>query len=185
MAGAGGTLDALGQLLAAAGLSLPPWAGPVFGLALALALLPRVLAMLQVGQLRRDLGRARLLEGPRRAEAEARALDAAGASPVALQAVAEEALRQGRLALAADAVRRLEGAGGDRRELRKLQAALDPDPLPGTAAQLVGQVLQLRRSGLHARAAQRLERGRARWPGDPLFVGLDEEAQVGSPVESR
>ncbi len=179
MGGMGGMTEAVGQLLAAAGITLPPWAVPAFALALMVLLLPRLLRNMRTGQARKLLGRSRVAEGAEREAIEAQALALVAGHGPGLLGVAEEALRINRKPLARAAIAQLaqlpDLGPGLKRELRRLHAALQDDPLAKapTPEAVVILVEQLVENGMVAEAERKLAHARKRWPA---AIQLDEAA---------
>ncbi|MEC7946032.1 MAG: hypothetical protein VX265_00610 [Myxococcota bacterium] len=164
----GGILDSLGSLLAAAGVDLPPWGLPVFALIVMLVLLPRIFANMETSRARRLVQRSRGVEGDERVRMEQKALEVAGARPMSLVAVADEAIRIRRSPLAVQAVERLAETDGARDHLRRLRKALrNDDKLPGSALAAALVVERLLDAGAVGEAGRRLGRFEKRWPGHP------------------
>lgn len=170
MGGMGGITEALGQLLGAAGLELSPWTLPSLMLIVMGVLLPRLLRNMNTSQARKYLRRSRIAEGEERAELEAKALGLVDENPAGLLAVAEEALRINRKALARDALGRLRQLETIpkpvRREARRVQLELEGDALGGasTPEAFLIHVEKLVENGMLEEARRKLGHARRRWP---------------------
>ncbi len=161
--------DVLTSLLGMLGLTLEPWMAPAIALCVMVVMLPFILRNMSTSRARRVLGRARFLHGEDRRAMEQQALNLAGARPMGLVAVAEEALKQNRRGLAAQAVDRLQATGKQRIHLRRLRAAVDPTPLPHSAFEAAALIDRLREQGLGDEAERRRMAARRRWPRDEAF----------------
>ncbi len=171
----GGILESLGSLLAAAGIDVPPWGFPVLALVVMLVLLPRIIANMETGRARRLVQRSRGVEGDERVQMEAKALEVAGARPMSLVAVAEEAIRIRRTPLAQRAVARLAETGGAELHLKRLKKTLRKDekvPAGPVAAALV--IERLLEGGAVEEAARRLRRFERKWPEHPDLLAAVE-----------
>jgi len=166
-----GILDALASLLASVGIELPPWGMPVAALTVAAVLLPFVLRNMKTSKARKLLKRASILDGPRRQEAEAEALTLVHDSGPGLVAVADEALRRGRQAVARRAVERLAELGGQDKELRRLRQEMAPK-MPASVTEMVLVVERFLDAGLVDEARVRLGRAERRWPRAPEWDAL-------------
>lgn len=172
MSGMSGITDALVQLLEALGVPIHPWTLPALALVVMGLLSPLILKNLKTGKARKLLKRARILSGAERQRLEAAALDEVGDHPMGLVAVAEEALRLGRKALARDAVARLARTGKARGHLRRLNREIDPDPLPPTVDATVLVIERLLEGGLVDEADRRLGRAHSKFGAHDDFIAL-------------
>lgn len=169
----GGMIEAVGQLMAAAGIHLPAWGVPAFALLLMAVMLPRLVRNMRTGQARKLLGRSRVLEGDARQAMEAEAMALVKGHGPGLVAIADEALRLNRRGLAEDAVAQLKATGELRSECRRLAKELAGDPLQGAPTSLAFALLvdNLIEGGLVAEAERKLAHARVRWPADPAVDG--------------
>lgn len=167
-----GITDALLQLLGALGVPIHPWTLPALALVVMGVLSPLILKNLKTGKARKLLKRARILGGAERQRLEAAALDEVGEQPMGLVAVAEEALRLGRKALAREAVARLARTGKARAHLRRLRREIDPDPLPATVDATVLVIERLLEGGLVDEADRRLGRAHGKFGAHNDFAEL-------------
>ena len=166
MGRSGGILQSIYSILESIGVHPPPWAGPVFGLTMMLLLMPFILRNFRIGRARKILQRSRILQPEERQAAGREALSVVGTIPMGLVAVADEALRQERLALAREATQRLIATGKSRDHARRLVRRLELDSGPHSPEELVLSIERLDKQGLRTEARARLSRGLQRWPED-------------------
>ena len=191
MGGMGGISEALSGLLSILGIELAPWMFPAFIAGLALLLSPWLLQNMKTSRARTLLKEARVLEGDARDALEARALSTVAGSAHGLVAMVEEAHRMRRNALARRALVQLRDLTGPTPEVARLARLTDPEPLPGSPAQLGLMVEKLRSAGLHEKAERRLRRGLNRWPDDAWLQELASAdarrrmATTASPTDAR
>lgn len=161
----GGILDSLGSLLAAAGIDLPPWGFPALAMVVMVVLLPRIIANMETGRARRLVQRSRGADGEDRRRMEQEALSVAGARPMSLVAVAEEAIRARRGPLAEQAVARLAETGKETEHLKRLRKELrKAEKLPASPVAAALVIERLVEGGAFDEAGRRLRRYRKKWP---------------------
>jgi len=182
MRGMGGITDAIGTMLSLLGIELAPWMAPAFIGLVFVALSPWVIQNMQTSRARAILKESRVLDGEARDAMEQKALAAVAGKPHGLVAMVEEAHRMRRNGLARRALVELKALTGPTSEVARLARLTDPEPLPGSPAQLGLMVEKLRSAGLHEKADRRLQRGLTRWPGD---AWLQELAADDSSADAR
>ena len=179
--GMGGITQAIADLLAAMGITLPAWGMPAVVLGIAVLLLPLILKNMRTSQARKLLVRSRLEGRARREALEQQALSLVSDNPVGMLALADLCVSQGRYGLARDILARLPDAGDTqlRRERRKLEEAMAPrEPLtPEEAAVAIERFIE---QGQLEEARVRLGRARQRWPEDAGLRALDDRARAGA-----
>jgi len=180
MRGLGGLAETISKLLVAFGITLQPWMAPVAVLAIMLVLLPHILRNMRTGRARKLLRQAAMVPGPEGSDLEQRALDLVDGQPMGLVAVAEEAIRRGRMALAREAVRRLADTGRQHAHLRRLRVELD-GRLPATVDEMVLIIERFVDAGMVDEARGRLSRARRRWPDTPDLEALEARLSAERP----
>jgi hypothetical protein len=183
----GGLTETLSQLLEMLGLDLPPWVMPLVALAVFLILLPRILRNMRTSRARKIVLRAHLVEGEHRRQEEAAALALVAEHAPGLVSLADAAHKQGRNALAMEALNLLrarpEARGRSvRREIARLDRTLGEN-LPGSAEEMAVVLDRLIHAGLFPEARRRLAIGRGRWPRAEALDAV-EKALEGVPLES-
>ncbi len=146
-------------------LGVPKWAIVMALAALATWAAPKVFGEIERDRARRVVKAARLDPEPKRAEADARALELAGQDHKALVLLAEEAMDNGRRALVDQVLARLLAGGLPPAQLARLEdRRYGPLPaLPAEAALRVASLLERNQVEEAGRLASRAVR---RWPGE-------------------
>ncbi len=166
MGRSGGMMDSINAILEALNISLPTWAGPFIALNLVVIFMPFILRNFKIGRARKILQRSRILQPEEQIQEGRKALTVVGEIPMGLVAIADEAIRQGRLLLAREAVQRLISTGKERDHARRLVRVLEDDGGPGSAEELTLLLERLFSAGMREKALQRLDKGLRRWPED-------------------
>lgn len=133
--------ETINQLLGLLGLELPAWGLPVLALVIMVLLLPAILRNMRITKARKLIAKSWIEQPEERMAQEDRAFSLVENDGAGLVAVADEALRRGRMPLVRRAVQglaQLDTVKKDRKRLRKLLAEHDQklqrvaDPPPET-----------------------------------------------------
>lgn len=158
-------------------VGVPKWAIVMALAALVAWAAPRVMGDLERDRARRVVKAARLDPEPKRALADARALELAGQDQKALVLLAEEAMDNGRRALFDQVFEQLRVGGLDPAQLVRLEdRRYGPLPaLPAEAALRIASLLERNQVDEARRLAGRAVR---RWPGEAELRELAERTTV-------
>ncbi len=145
------------------GIHLQAWMGPVFFLALGALLFPTIRRSHRTGKARKRLRLIpyRRLEDRQRLEDEA--LDLVHNNPSGQLAVAQEAMRLGRKALALEALAALEASGRHADQRLRMQRELEESP-GHSALEARAAIERLAEAELLVEAHRRLSLAKRRWP---------------------
>jgi len=155
--------DLVETFLQVTGIQLQAWMAPVFFLGLGVLLFPAIRRAHRTGKARKRL---RLIPYRRLAERqrlEDESLALVKGNPAGQLAVAEEALRLGRKALATKALEALAASGKHRAECQRLQRELE-QPAGHSALEATAAIEHLVEAGLLEEARRRRELAQRRWP---------------------
>lgn len=146
-------------------LGIPKWAIVMALAALATWAAPKVFGEIERDRARRVVKAARLDPEPKRAEADARALEFAGQDQKALVLLAEEAMDNGRRALVEQVLARLQAGGLPAAQLARLEDRRF-GPLPALPVEAALRITSLLERNQVEEASRLAARSLRRWPGD-------------------
>lgn len=161
----GGIAQLINTLATALGIHAAPWAAPAAFVGSLVLFWPWIRGNVRTADARKALKHAARERGAERERMEKQALDLVKGQPDGLVVVAQEALEQGRNALAEEAVRQLRATNKLLPQLRLLERKLEP-PLPILASEAVIVIEKMAADGLVVHARTRLEQALRKWPKD-------------------
>ena len=165
MRGGGAFLEAIADLLATMGITLPPWGMPALALAVFILLLPAIWRNLNTGQSRTLLKRASVLEGAERKALEDKAFKVVWDNPPGLVALVKEAHDRGRNQVRDAALARLFELDPSSKEGRRLRKEFEPK-LPTSSVEMEIIIERLVDTGMVENAQARLVQARRKWPAE-------------------
>ena len=177
----GGIAQLINSLASLLGVHAAPWAAPAALVGSLVLFWPWIRGNVRTGDARKLLVNAARERGAERERLERQALELVKGQADGLVVVAEQAVAQGRTALATEAVEQLRATKTLLPQLRIHERKLEP-PLPILASEAVIVIEKMLEEGLVEAARARLAQCRRKWPTDDELLTL--EARFPAPLSS-